>query len=102
MSNAISNKSCWIGWIVVLVVMNVYGYVIHELGLSETYQSLASVFRPKEEMDSMMWMMMIGGAVGLLLFCYIFTLGHEGKGVMTQYVSRERHRPQCAAVLRGL
>jgi hypothetical protein len=82
MSNAISNKSCWIGWIVVVVVMNVYGYVIHELGLSEMYQSLASVFRPKEEMDSMMWMMMLGGAVGLLLFCYIFTLGHEGKGVM--------------------
>ena len=81
-NNAISNKSCWIGWIVVLVVMNVYGYVIHGLGLSETYQSLASVFRPKEEMDSMMWMMMLGGAVGLLLFCYIFTLGHEGKGVM--------------------
>ena len=82
MSNAISNKSCWIGWIVVVVVMNVYGYVIHELGLSDIYQSLASVFRPKEEMDSMMWMMMLGGAVGLLLFCYIFTLGHEGKGVM--------------------
>lgn len=81
-NNAMSNKTCWIGWIVVLVVMNVYGYVIHELGLSEIYQSLASVFRPKEEMDSMMWMMMLGGAVGLLLFCYIFTLGHEGKGVM--------------------
>lgn len=82
MSNAISNKSCWIGWIVVLVVMNIYGYVIHEVGLSETYQSLASVFRPEAEMDSMMWMMMVGGAVSLLFFCYIFTLGYEGKGVM--------------------
>ena len=82
MSNAISNKSCWIGWIVVVVVMNIYGYVIHEVGLSETYQSLASVFRPEAEMEGMMWMMMVGGAVSLLLFCYIFTLGYEGKGVM--------------------
>ena len=29
-----------------------------------------------------MRMMFVGGAVGLLLFCYIFTLGYEGKGVM--------------------
>ncbi len=81
-NNAIGNKTCWIGWVVVLVVMNVYGYLIHEIGLSETYQSLASVFRPREEMDAMMWMMMVGGAVSLLLFCYIVTLGHEGKGIM--------------------
>ncbi|MFQ5548450.1 MAG: hypothetical protein ACE5FV_09170 [Woeseia sp.] len=80
--SAISNKTCWIGWIVVVIVMNAYGYVVHEVGLSDTYQSLASVFRPEAEMDSMMWMMMVGGAVALLLFCYIFTLGYEGKGIM--------------------
>ncbi|MFQ6006770.1 MAG: hypothetical protein ACE5OQ_14860 [Woeseia sp.] len=79
---AMSNKTCWIGWIVVVIVMNAYGYIVHEVGLSDTYQSLASVFRPKAEMDSMMWMMMAGGAVTMLLFCYIFTLGHEGKGIM--------------------
>ena len=78
----ISNKTCWIGWIVVFVVMQGYGYLVHEIGLSETYQSLATVFRPREEMDSMMWMMMVGSAFSLLVFCYIFTLGHDGKGVM--------------------
>ena len=81
-NNAISNKTWWIGWIIVFMVMQAFGYLIHEVGLSETYQSLASVFRPKAEMDGMMWMMMVGGAVSLLLFCYIFTLGYEGKGVM--------------------
>ncbi|MDH3747447.1 MAG: hypothetical protein OER97_04505 [Gammaproteobacteria bacterium] len=81
-NNAFGNKTFWIGWIVVFVVMQGFGYLVHELGLSDTYQSLASVFRPKEEMDSMMWMMMVGGAFSLLVFCYIFTLGHEGKGVM--------------------
>lgn len=81
-NKAISNKTFWIGWIAVFVVMQVYGYLVHEVGLSETYQSLAAVFRPEEEMASMMWIMMVGGVFSLLLFCYIFTLGHEGKGVM--------------------
>jgi TM2 domain-containing membrane protein YozV len=62
-NKAISNKTFWIGWIAVFVVMQIYGYVVHEIGLSETYQSLASIFRPAEEMESMMWMMMVGGAV---------------------------------------
>lgn len=79
---ALSNKTCWIGWIAVFVVMQIYGYLIHELGLSDTYQSLASVFRPEEEMNSLMWMMMLGSAISLLVFCYIFTLGAEGKGIM--------------------
>jgi hypothetical protein len=81
-NKALSNKTFWIGWIVVFIVMQIYGYLVHEVGLSETYESLASIFRPKEEMDSMMWMMMVGGVFSLLLFCYIFTWGHEGKGVM--------------------
>lgn len=83
MSNkALSNKSCWIGWIVVFVVMQVYGYLIHEVGLSSTYQSLASIFRPEAEMMGMMWMMTVGSAITLLIFCYIFTFGAENKGVM--------------------
>ena len=81
-NKALSNKTFWIGWIVVFVVMQAYGYLVHEVGLSETYQSLASIFRPQEEMASMMWMLMVGGVFSLLLFCYIFTWGHEGKGVM--------------------
>lgn len=76
------NKTFWIGFVVVFVVMQVYGFLVHGVGLSGTYESLASVFRPRAEMDSMMWMMMVGGAVSLLLFCHIFTLGHEGRGVM--------------------
>jgi hypothetical protein len=83
MSNkALSNKTCWIGWIVVFVVMQVYGYLVHEVGLSSTYQSLASIFRPEAEMMGMMWMMSVGSAISLLIFCYIFTFGAESKGVM--------------------
>lgn len=81
-NNVMGNKTYWIGWIVVLVVTQVYNYAVHEIGLSGTYESLASVFRPEAQMMSMMWMMFVGDALYLLLFCYIFTRGHEGKGVM--------------------
>jgi len=30
----------------------------------------------------MMWMMMVSGAVMIFMFCYIFTKGYEGKGIM--------------------
>ncbi len=81
-SNAISNKTCWIGWIVVFVVMQLYGYLIHTVGLSDLYASVASIFRPEAEMMEMMWIMMVGSAFATLVFCYIFTFGAEGKGVM--------------------
>lgn len=83
MSNkALSNKTCWIGWIVVFVVMQIYGYLIHSVGMTGVYESLASIFRPEAEMMGMMWMMTVGSAFSLLVFCYIFTFGAEGKGVM--------------------
>ena len=49
--------------------------------LSDTYQSLASIFRPEAEMMDMMWIMTVGSALVMLLFCYIFTQGYQGKGV---------------------
>ena len=30
----------------------------------------------------MMWMMMVSGAVTMFAFCYIFTIGYQGKGIM--------------------
>ena len=76
------NKTLWIGFVAVYVVMMVIGYFLHEVMLADTYAALATVFRPKEQMDSMMWIMMLSGSVGIFLFCYIFTQGYEGKGVM--------------------
>ena len=76
------NKTFWIGFVAVWVVMQVIGYVIHGVMMAETYESLAAIFRPKEQMDSMMWIMMLSGTAVIFLFCYIFTKGYEGKGVM--------------------
>jgi hypothetical protein len=76
------NKTFWIGFVAVFVVMQGLGYVIHELMMGDTYARLASIFRPEAEMNDMMWMMMVSGTVTIFMFCYIFTIGYEGKGIM--------------------
>ncbi len=76
------NKTFWIGMVVVYVVMQMLGYVIHEVMMGDTYEKLASIFRPEAQMMDMMWMMMVSGAIMIFMFCYIFTKGYEGKGIM--------------------
>jgi len=76
------NKTFWIGFVAVYVLTNAMGFLIHGVMLSDTYDALAAVFRPKEQMDSMMWIMLLSAAVLLFIFCYIFTQGREGTGVM--------------------
>ncbi len=76
------NKTFWIGLVVVYVAMQALGFVIHEVLMADTYDKLASIFRPEAEMMDMMWMMMVSGAVTMFAFCYIFTIGYQGKGIM--------------------
>lgn len=75
------NKTFWIGYVVVFVVAQAINFLVHGLMLDSTYKSLAAVFRPEEQMMNMMWIMFLGGAVSLLLFCYIFTKGYENRGI---------------------
>jgi hypothetical protein len=77
-----NNKTFWIGFVVVYIVMQVIGFVVHGVLMNDTYEALAAIFRPKEQMDSMMWIMMISAAVVMFVFCYVFTQGREGTGVM--------------------
>ena len=76
------NKTFWIGYVVVFVLLQVIGYLIHEVMMGDTYEALASIFRPEEQMNEMMWMMMLSGVVVLFLFCWIFTKGYEGGGII--------------------
>ncbi len=76
------NKTFWIGFVAVFVVMQGLGYVIHEVMMGDTYARLASIFRPEAEMNDMMWMMIVSGTITIFMFCYIFTKGYEGKGIM--------------------
>ena len=76
------NKTFWIGFVVVYITLQAIGFVIHGVLMNDTYEALAAVFRPKEQMDSMMSIMMISAAVVVFVFCYVFTQGREGTGVM--------------------
>jgi len=75
------NKTFWIGYVAVFVLLQVIGYLVHEVAMGDTYESLAAAFRPEEQMNDMMWIMMLSGVVVLFLFCYIFTKGREGGGI---------------------
>jgi hypothetical protein len=75
------NKRFWGAFVAVYVFCHVYGFIVHGVALNATYKSLASVFRPEAEMNSMMWLMFISSAIATFAFCYIFTKGYEGKGV---------------------
>lgn len=76
------NKTFWIGFVVVYVAMQAYSFLVHQVMLTDTYESLASVFRPEAEMIDMIWVFWITSAVSIFLFCFIFTKGREGKGVV--------------------
>lgn len=77
-----NNKTFWIGFVVVYVVWQALGFAIHEVAMADTYGALANIFRPRTEMNDMMWMMLVSSAVMMYMFCYIFTMGYEGKGIM--------------------
>jgi hypothetical protein len=64
------------------VVLHALGFLIHGVLLDSSYQAQAAVFRPKAEMDGMMWMMFVNSAIYLWVFCYVFTKGYENKGLM--------------------
>ncbi len=74
------SKSFWITCVVLYVVLNGLGYLIHQVWLTETYQGLADVFRPEAEIK--MSVMFITSAIWTIMFVYIFSRGYEGKGVM--------------------
>lgn len=76
------NKTFWIGFVAVFIVTQAIGFLIHGVMLDDMYQALAASFRPKEQMDAMMWIMILSGTAVLFLFCYVYTKGYEGKGVM--------------------
>jgi hypothetical protein len=73
------NKKVWLGFIVVLVLMEIASFVIDYLILGSTYQSLQSLWRP--DMASKMWIYHVIMVIGSFFFSFIFSKGYEGKGI---------------------
>ncbi|HEX7046568.1 MAG TPA: hypothetical protein VF275_03215 [Gammaproteobacteria bacterium] len=76
------NKTFWIGFVVVYVVGYAVNFLIHGVLLDGTYTALADLWRPEQEMMDLMWIMFLTSIVFVFAFCYIYTKGHEGKGIM--------------------
>jgi hypothetical protein len=66
--------------IVVFIVEEFLNWIIHGVILAPLYEATASIWRPLEEMNSMMWIMWIGDLIFSIFFVYIFTKGYENKG----------------------
>ncbi len=61
----------------VLVVLFVLEFVIHGVLLQSIYQQTASVWRPMEEMNRLMWVMWLGYAIAAAFFTLIYAQGYE-------------------------
>jgi hypothetical protein len=72
-------KKLWLGFIVVLVLMEVASFVVHTLILGGTYESLKSLWRP--DMNSQLWVYQVITVIGAFFFTFIFSKGYEGKGI---------------------
>lgn len=77
-----NNKTFWMGFAAVFIVAQIIGFMVHQVMLADTYEKLAQIFRPEAEMMDMMAWFWVSGALSLFFFCYIFTKGHEGTGIM--------------------
>jgi hypothetical protein len=76
------NKRFWMAFAACWVVGQVIAFLAHGVWLNATYEALAGIWRPKAEMDQMFWVMLVSSAIATFAFCFIFTKGYEGKGVV--------------------
>ncbi len=77
-----NTKKMIIAVIAVFILLEATNFLIHGLFLSKTYEGLTDVFRPMEEMSSMMWRMWIADLVWSFFFVFIFIKGYQNKGIL--------------------
>jgi glycerol uptake facilitator-like aquaporin len=76
-----NKKRFWLAFVATYIVYQALGFVVHQVWLTPVYQEIAEVFRPREQMDTMVWIFSLTSAVVVLIFCYVFTRGYEGRGI---------------------
>ena len=70
--------------LVVFIVLEVLGYLVHGVILASTYQmeDVKVAFRPEAEMMSKMWIMYLTDIIWSFFFAFFFAKGYEGRGIM--------------------
>ncbi len=71
-------KRFLIASVVVYVVYQILGFLIHNVILSGLYESLQNLWRS----DQRTWIIWLTGLIWAVLFTFFYTKGYEGKGVM--------------------
>ena len=74
-------KKLIILFVATFVAIFVTDFIIHGFLLKSMYMATQNLWRPEEEMHSLMAYMMAGKAVGALFFAWIFIHGYKGTGV---------------------
>jgi hypothetical protein len=79
-----NTKKLLLTTLVVFVLLEITGYLIHEVILSSTYQmeEVKSAFRTEAEMNSNMWIVWVTDIIWSFFFAFFFAKGYEGKGIM--------------------
>lgn len=74
------DKKLWTGFIVVYVVFAVADYIVNEVLMASTYETVSHLFRP--EADIKLWVIFVSYLFFAFFFTFIFSKGYEGKGIM--------------------
>ncbi len=75
------NKTFWTGLVVIYVIWQILGFLVHGFLLQPHYTAQPDIFRPETEAADMMWLMYVSSALFLYLFCRLFVGGYKGMGV---------------------
>jgi hypothetical protein len=75
-----NTKKFLLASLAVFITLLILDFVIHNLLLVSTYESVQEAFRP--DMMDKKWIMYLTGIIFSLLFVYIFSKGYEGKGII--------------------
>ena len=75
------NKTFWTGLVVIYVIWQILGFLVHGFLLQPHYAAQPDIFRAAAEMADMRWLMYVSSALFLYLFCRLFVGGYKGTGV---------------------
>ncbi len=77
-----NKKKFFIAFVIVFVLLEITNYLINQVILMPEYEALKNVFRPMDELSSMLWIMYVLDIVWAFFFVFFFVKGYEGRGLM--------------------
>ena len=73
------NRKIWLGCVAVYLVVAVLEWIVNTMLMASAYASTAELWRPGGEIK--MWVILVCYAFFAFFFTFIYSRGHEGKGI---------------------